>query len=420
MGGHHHPVRPVAGMGRASRISAMILLAAAAVLSAPLLAAAPASAQQDGRTPVETISDVPRGGRLALFKAQERKDKGEPEEAAKILAEFLEKHPKEDHFLIRYNYGNTLAQLQRPEEALEQYRAAVRMEDRYWQAWLNLGETAYNLGRHAEAASAIEKGYELAPEKQPRVLYFAGAAWLMAGDYAKAKDLLGRLVSGGAEGQQLDWYRALIMACIELGDGPAGWTAVDRMLGFFPDEPGAWDLAFQFAASRQEYRRAAVALTVRGYLEPLEPRERRQLGALYAAIEVPWLSGLWFEAAMTDSSTSDDYERLASVYLAAHEPERALQTLERALAKEPTPKLWSLLGDLYYMERRYDKAYEAFSQCWELDRLNGRAALMLGYCALELGRTDDAIPHLKKAAEFPDYSSNANALLRRALQASGG
>jgi tetratricopeptide (TPR) repeat protein len=72
------------------------------------------------------------------------------------------------------------------------------------------------------------------------------------------------------------------------------------------------------------------------------------------------------------------------------------------------------------MEQRYDEAYDAFSHCWDLDRLNGRAALMLGYCALELGRTDEAIPHLKDAAEFPDYSGNANALLRRALKASGG
>jgi tetratricopeptide (TPR) repeat protein len=413
MGGHDDTLRPVRIVNRIARISLL-------TLAAFLFLATSAAAQQESRKPIETIADIPRTGRLARFKAQEQKDRGDFEAAANILAEFLQKHPGEDHFLIRYNYGNTLAQLDKPEQALEQYRAAVKMEDRYWQAWLNLGETAYNLGTYAEAAAAITKGYDLAGEKQPRVLYFAGAAWLMAGDYAQAKSLLERLVAGPAEGQQLDWYRALIMACIELGDGDAGRKAVDRMLGLFPADPDAWDLAFQFAASRQEYRRAAVALTVRSYLEPLEERERRQLGALYAAIELPYLAGKWFEAALTDSSTADDYERLASMYLAAHEQEHALATLEQALAKDPTPKLWSLLGDLYYMDRRYDRAYDAFEKCWQLDPLNGRAALMLGYCALELGRTDEAIPYLKKAAEFPDYAGNAQALLRRALQSSGG
>lgn len=413
MGGHHDTLRPVTSMKRCARISAL-------VLAALVCLGAPAAAQQDGRRPIETVSDVPRAGRLALFRAQERKDAGNLEEAARILAELLEKHPEEDHFLVRYNYGNILAALDRPEEAAEQYRAAVRMEDRYWQAWLNLGETAYNLGRYAEAAAAIAKGYELADEKQPRILYFAGAAWLMAGEHGEAKRLLERLVAGPGDGQQIDWYRALIMSCIELGDAAAGRKAVDRMLGLFPENPDAWDLAFQFAVSRREYRGAAVALTVRSYLEPLAVREREQLGALYAAIELPWIAGKWFEAALGDTSSSEEYERLASMYLAAHEPDLALATIERALAKEPTPKLWSLLGDLHYMDRRYEKAYEAFAKSWELDPLSGRAALMIGYCALELGRTDEAIPYLKKAAEFPDYAGNAEALLRRAMQASGG
>lgn len=388
---------------------------AAAVMA--LCCLAPAAAAQQG--PVETISEVPRKGRLALFKAQEKKDEGKPGEAARIFSEFLEKSPDEDHFLLRYHYGNTLMSLERGEEALAQFRMAVGMEQRFWQGWLNLGETAYNLEKYSEAARAIMKGYELNPDRQPRLLYFAAAAHIMAGDPGSAKPLLEELVFDRSIEQRLDWFRAMIMACADLGDRETGDRAADRMLELFGDDPAAWDLAFQHAASFQDYRSAAVALTVKSYLTPLDRAEKMQLGNLYAAIEIPYAASIWYEAAIDTSAESRDWEKLASVYMAAHEPEMALETLRTALDNDPTAKLWSLLGDLYYLEEDYDNAYDAFGRSLEIDPDSGRALLMMGYCALETGRAGKAAEHLRAAAAYPDYSANANALLKRALEARG-
>jgi tetratricopeptide (TPR) repeat protein len=406
MGCDHHKVRSVG-------ILLLISLVLAAAIPPPALS-------QDAEKPVDTIDNVPRRGRLALFKAQEKKNEGKYNEAAEILGEYLTKNPKEAHFLVHYNYGNTLLRIDKPAEALKEYQTAVDMEPRFWQGWLNLGETAYNLEQYGRAAEAIMSGYELSPEKNPRLLYFAGAAYVMAGDPGRAKPILEQLVYADRSDPKLDWYRALIMTCIDLEDAGAGRRAVDRMLETFPDDPSAWELAFQFAASNQDYRNAAVALTVKGYLEPLERSEMMQLGSLYAAIEVPWTASGYFERAMEAEAKPEDFERLASVYMASHEPGKARDTIEKALAREPTAKLWSLLGDLYYMEENYEKSYEAFSRCYEKDPTSGRSLLMMGFCALELGKPDDAAVHLRKAADFPDYSSNANALLKRALQMQGG
>ncbi len=388
-----------------------------------IAAAIPASASSHAREagkPVDTINEVPRRGRLALFKAQEKKNKGDYEGAAGILGEFIEKNPGDAHFLIYYNYGNALLRLERPEEALGQYQKAVGIEARFWQGWLNLGETAYNLERYQLAAEAIMSGYRQSPEKNPRLLYFAAVAYMMSGKTGEAKRNLEELVFSDQPEPKMDWYRALLMACIDLEDVQAGKRAVDRMLEIFPDSPESWKLAFQFAASNQDYRSAAIAMTVKGYLEPLERNEMMQLGSLYAVIEVPWTASTYYEEAVALEAGPEDFERLASVYMAAHEPQKALETLERALAKQPTAKLWSILGDLYYMEEDYDKSYEAFGNCYEMDSDSGRSLLMMGFCALELGRADSAVSHLKKAAGFPDYTKNANALLKRALQMQGG
>jgi tetratricopeptide (TPR) repeat protein len=379
------------------------------------------SAAENEEKPVDTVEDVPRKGRLALFKAQEKKNRDDFEGAAKELGKYVQKN-ENAHFLVHYNYGNTLLALDRPEEALLQYQAAVDKEPRFWQGWLNLGETAYNLEQYPRAAEAIMSGYRLSPERNPRLLYFAAAAYLMAKEPDRSKPLLEELVYTDREDPKLDWYRALIMACIELEDNEAGQRAADRMLDVFPDRPDAWKLAFQFAASIQDYRRAAIAMTVKGYLEPLERNEMMMLGSLYTAIESPWTATGYYEEAIAIEAESTDFERLASVYIAAHEPQKALETLERALEEKPTPKLWSLLGDLYYMEQDYGKAYESYGRCYELDPTSGRSLLMMGFCALELGNPGDAAVHLEKAVDFPDYSSNASALLKRArhLQKQGG
>ncbi len=385
-----------------------------AVISAPLAA-------EETEKPVDTVEDVPRKGRLALFKAQEKKNKDDFEGAAKELGKYVEKN-ENAHFLVYYNYGNILLIIDRPEEALEQYNAAVEQEPRFWQGYLNLGETAYNLGYFPEAAEAIMSGYRKSPERNPRLLYFAAAAYLMAQTPGKSKPLLEELVFADQKEPKLDWFRALVMADIELEDEDAGRLAIDRMLEVFPDDPDAWKLAFQFAASTHDYRRAAIAMTVKGFLEPLDRGEMMMLGSLYTAIEVPWTASAYYEQAIATESKPDDFERLASVYMAAHEPQKALETLERALATEPTAKLWSLLGDLYYMEEDHGKAYEAYGQCYALDPASGRSLLMMGFCALELGNPGDAALHLEKAVNFPEYISNANALLKRArhLEKQGG
>jgi tetratricopeptide (TPR) repeat protein len=396
---------------------AIITILAGFIISA----ACSAAMAQDDERPVETMEDVPRKGRLALFKAQEKKSKGDFEGAAEILGKFVEKND-DVHFLIHYNYGNTLLSIDNPEEALQQYQASVDLEPRFWQGWLNLGETAYNLEQYPRAAEAIMSGYRLSPERNPRLLYFAAAAYLMAEAPEKSKPLLEELVFEDRDEPKLDWYRALIMSCIELEDTEGGRRAADRMLEVFPDNPDAWKLAFQYHASNQDYRRAAVAMTVKGYLEPLERNEMMMLGSLYTAIEVPWIATSYYEQAVASESSPEDFEKLASVYMAAHEPQKALETLERALSEGPTAKLWSLLGDLYYMEGDYEKAYESYASCYGLDPMSGRSLLMMGFCALELGNPDDAAVHLEKAVDFPDYSSNASALLKRArhLQKQGG
>ncbi|MGD9142032.1 MAG: tetratricopeptide repeat protein [bacterium] len=387
-------------------ISALMLVALLLSLSSD-----GAGGEKDGE--IDTLADVPKSTRLAMFRAQEERQRGNVERSTEILLGCLNGHPDKDHFLLRFHLANSLSQEGRYEEAIVHYQKSVDMEDRFSQGWLNLGELAYNTERYDLAARAITRGFETSEDKRPHALFYAAAAYMMAGDPASAVGNMERLVSGEFGTPKLDWYRALIAACVDLGDQDRGRAAVDALLEDFGDTPEAWTLAFQYAASISDYRAAAVTLTVKGYLFPLTREETLQLGDLYNAVEAPFVAARYYERAIADSSSPGDFERLASAYLAAHESEKAYETIRGALEENETVRLWSLLGDLHFMEKNYRESYAAFENCIRLDKDYGRGYLVMGYCAIQLGRVEDASGYLMKAATFPEYEDMAAQLLKR-------
>jgi tetratricopeptide (TPR) repeat protein len=387
--------------------SAPTILALVAVLAAAL---PPGITAAQGE-PIDKISDVPRRARLALFQAYEARGRGDYQSSTEILQNFLEHNPGDDHFLLRFHLGNSMAQTNTPEEQLEQYQKCVELEPRFAKGWMSLGEVAYNLGRYELAGQALSNAFRLSEQKKPESLYYAAAAYLMAERPAEAVPLLEQLVSGEWGAPKLDWYRALVSAALQTEDRDTGAHAVSSMLERFESDPEAWTLAFQYAAGSGDYRQAAVALTIKGYLTPLSREEQIQLADLNAAIDVPARAAGYYEEALQEEASTGELERLASSYLAAHDSEEALRTLNRALQQEPTPRLWSLYGDLNFMERNYQEAYQAYRNSAAMDAEDGRAHLMMAYCAMEAGDREGAVKHLNIAAGFPAQETKAREVL---------
>ncbi|MEA3408741.1 MAG: tetratricopeptide repeat protein [Candidatus Eisenbacteria bacterium] len=386
----------------------------ALLLSAGLLLVTLAASAGEGvvvERRIDDISDVPAAARLVLYTSQQDREEGDPESAVNTLLEFLEKHPEHDHFLVRFHLAVSWAQRGDLEEGLKAYQRSVRMEPLFAQGWLNLGELGYNMGLYDVAADALATGYEVSEWKEPSVLFFSAAALVMDGQAEDAVPVLEQLV-GSSEGRaKLEWHRALIMAHLELEDLKNGTAAVERMLSQYPEHPDAWRLGFRYYASMEQYERAAVALTVAGYMRALTRTEEMTLGDLYLAVGVPTQAGDHYGAAVADSGSVADLERLASAHLAAYEYEEAFEALDRALRAEPTARLLSLLGDLHFMQKDYQEAYDAYCRCAEADVAYERAYLMMGYCAMQLEHTGNALAALEKAAEFPDLASRAHQLM---------
>jgi len=365
------------------------------------------------------MSQVPRLVRKVLFRAITKAKRGEHQDAVAILTEHLEGYPDQDHVLLRYHLASSRDALGQYAEARAEYSRTVGMDPRLAEAWFGLGHVEYTQGNYTSSAVAFERAFRTSADPRPETLYFAAAGYMLAEDHAAAAPLLDELCSGKWGTPRHDWYAQLASCAIDLERPELAAEHLGRYLQTQPDNHDAWFLQYQFEVGQKRYREAAVALTIVSYLRDLTLRESRTLGDLYNVASVPALaSSRYREAMAAGTAQAEDYERLVSAYVASHDLDAALAALEEGLGEDPTPRLWSLLGDIHYLRREYAEAARAFTRVAELDPESGRPWLMIGYCHIELGERGLAILNLVRAAKFDDQADLAVRLLDRARKMS--
>ncbi|MFN2369980.1 MAG: tetratricopeptide repeat protein [Candidatus Krumholzibacteriia bacterium] len=396
--------------------------ARAAVASAATDYDAPSAAEQLRSHDLYDTTALPRKIRKVVFLSSAYAKRGDYERAAAVLRDHLQENPDQDHYLVRLHLAQHLSDLGRTAEALDQYRQSIERQPGLDRGWLGLADAAYDLERYLVAGEAFLAGYACAQERRPEVLYYAAASYLMAGDHAKALPVFTDLVDRFGGRADLKWYQGLVIAALGAGEPGLADAGVAQLLKITPEDPEAWYLKYQHAVGKRDFRTAAVCLTVVGYLRDLTPQERRQLGDLHSVGEVPWLAGREYARAVEalgDAADGADWERLASALVAAHDTGEALAVLDQALAAAPTRRLVALQGDVHYLRHEYGQALDAYARLADLGDDTGRAWLMLGYCALELGRREEALTHLGRASNFEQQADMAQLLLQRALKLEG-
>jgi tetratricopeptide (TPR) repeat protein len=365
---------------------------------------------------IELGDDLSPRAQKVLFSSRTRQDEGRFDEAAKVMAAWIDDHPDHPHHLLHFNLAVSLMNLDQTQKALENLERAVALEPRFARGWLRLGEAAYGYQQYARAAEAFLRGYELMSDPQAEILYYSAVAWLLDEQPARAMDGIVRLLRDNRQGAPLDWYQVMVAAAVETEEFAAARPWVENCLVDNESDPDAWYLAYQLAVAQEDYEQGAVWLTVVSYLRPLTRDELLQLGNLFAGSGTPLQAARYYQQAFEypeTETTADDYVRLASAWMAAHQLEEARGVLDQGVAAAPTVRLLALLGDLEYSEENYTTAREVFDRCVAMDPEYGRGWLMSGYCSVELGDNAKARSHLLKAAEFPKQAKAARELLER-------
>ena len=351
-----------------------------------------------------------------VYTAQKAIEDKDYDGAVHILQDFIEKYPKRNHYLMEFTLANALSLSGKDREALFHYRSAAKLYPEFSYAWQNMGKIYFDLKKYEAAGDCMLKGYNVSEIREPSLLYFASVSYLLARKYKTALPHLKYLVSGEAGIPRIEWMEAFLQVCMELRLKDEALRVINLLLDRDGDNPRWWKLLAHLHLQDGDYKKGVAALTVHSYLTHLKKDDLLLLGNLNCAINLPLKAAQYYEKAIAmqgNDAMPADYERLASVYLAAHRPAKAKDTLERALKKKKTFRLWFLLGQTLYEEERWGDAYRAFSQSANLGHKNGQAYLMMGYCALQRDKRGVAKKAFQKAAHFSKQQKTAKELLKQ-------
>ena len=356
--------------------------------------------------------------RKAVYAAQQAMEKKDYGKAEEYLRKYVQKYPQKSHYLVEFTLGNALALMGKESEALSHYKTSAHLYPEYAPTWQNMGKICFDMKQYEKAGDCLLNAYKTDEKKEPSLLYNVAVCYLIAGKAKKALPHLEYLVSGKAGPPKTEWLEALLKVCMDLQLKEKAFQVIHRLLEKNGSDPRWWKILAQFHLQQSDYKAAVAALTVHSYLTSLKKQDMMLLGDLYNAVGVPLKAAAYYEEALNSSNNNNPaiFEKLASAYIAAHRTAKAIEVLDRALEKKPTSGLWFMMGQVLYEQGNFDKAYNAFNQSARLNSKNGRAYLMMGYCALQMDKKKAARTAFQKATRFPKQRKVAKKLLKQVVK----
>lgn len=424
----------------------------------------------------DTATDLPLAAGIQVKKAQALIRKGAIKKAATVLEAFKEKQKTANpenarkkgysHYYIDFLLGNVYlmavdgaasdaARSSLLNQAADAYADAVDKNRNLAPAWLNLAKCRYDLGRFQPAADAFEKGYEASDEKNPDHLYFAAVCRFQSNDLPKALSLFNRLIQTHPEAFTLErrqtlvsillaakknrdalphvkylaahhigkkkkeWQEILLYQYMELGMEKQALDLGKTLTRTEPTEPKWWKGVSHLYLNRNDLKNGLCHLVIYSYLTEPAPEEVQLMADLYMALDAPAKASDLYADLLKDEESYARIQRIIQAFIAAHEPEKALTWIDRALALKNTFSLLKQKAGLLYELKRFDAAATAYEELIRRAKDPGAYYLMLGYCTWQADQTARARAAFRKASEFKKQKKAAFQAIRQLDQASG-
>ncbi|WP_148278145.1 tetratricopeptide repeat protein [Desulfobacula toluolica] len=361
-----------------------------------------------------------RNARIALVAAQKQINENNPSNARQTLLKFNQEYPDENHPYVAYTLANLLVEKDLLSQALAQYQKTIDMCEGYAPAWQNMGKICFDLKKFNQAALAMEKTYELTGRKNHLLLFHAAVAHISDKKSEKALNHLQFLTSGKAGPPEAGWVKLMAQLSIEQQQTKKAIAIVENLLDKKNPDACLFRVAANLYLHMNKYRKAAEALSVYGMLCPLAIAEQTLLADLYNNLGIPFKAALHYEKVIEKKSEKKTYERLASAWLEACKPEKAMRAAEQGLKIHPKSQaLWKIKAWIHYDNKEFHKASQAFLQACVLKKSDSKSLFMHGLCACKAGRHEIAKKALEKASCHSRYKKQALALIRQMEQGAG-
>ncbi|KVQ57602.1 tetratricopeptide repeat protein [Burkholderia territorii] len=332
---------------------------------------------------------------------------GQPDEGIALMRRSIDAYPSA---IYHNNLGNALRERGRLDDAIAQYREAVRRQPDYAEAHNNLGDALREARQpdasmqHCAQAIALRPDYAQAYNNLGNALKDLGqsdAAVLAYGKaiehdprYADAYNNLGNVLTTQRKfDAAVDSYRAAVALA--------------------PQNPITHRNLGAALLARGDRDEAIASLHRLVELAPADAQARVDLGtALRDAGQADAAIAQFERAAQLSPLRADAHAGLAEVLYRRRQTARAAECMTRALELAPDHgPAYRMLGDMYHDLGKYDASVMCYRAATDLDANDIDAHHRCAMVLLKQNRADDALHHARAALALNDRAAPAHMTL---------
>jgi tetratricopeptide (TPR) repeat protein len=283
------------------------------------------------------------------LKALDRQDFKQAEE---IFAKLAADDPKDYGAL--FNLALAEAAQQKNDVAITHLQKVLELKPDLYEAELNLGLVYLRGGKAAEAEAHFEAAVRQKPGQFRAQMLLADDQLALGKNEAAAKSYEAALkLNAKSARAELGWGQSLL----HLG-------SLDEAARHYHEaaalDPKLSSHQLELAAAYASAQRPADAIAILKEF-PDEPGASEQLGELYLAANQPQLAVEQFEAVVKKAPTSANQMALATAYIKNNQDALAAPILEKSLAANPNDyDVQMALGRIWRDKRDYRKAIDRF------------------------------------------------------------
>jgi tetratricopeptide (TPR) repeat protein len=389
--------------------------------------------------------DMPFALQVILNDAYKHFDNQEYKKAIEKLDKFrVENKSGSDHYLIDFSLGNAWLYLDNPSKAVSFYESAIFKNKDFSAAWLNLARCRYDLSQFGKAGEAFEKGYETSSPKEGETLYYAAASYFTANNASKSIEVMERLFGYHPDDIKLEWKETLVHAYLAVEDPEKALALMEELVMQFtgekkiqwqeailyqylsmnmqkkalrlagqltetyPLEPKWWKALAHIHLSEDRHLEALAAMTIYGYLQPFNEKEKKLMADLSLIAGVPSKALSYYESLHAQFSKTDIIVKIVQSYQMMNQQQQALKWAEKGLSQSRSSELMMQKATILYELRQYDKSIQVFeSFIKEKKGDTGLAWLMIGFAAAQDNNLDKALLAFENASKFERHQKTA-------------
>jgi tetratricopeptide (TPR) repeat protein len=309
-----------------------------------------------------------------------------------------------------YSVAQLHAQGGRFKEAIAEVEQAIKLDPRSPYLWRDLAQWLARSDTPDQALAAARKAVELAPDQSSSHLTLAELLRTQK-KYAEAEAELERVIALNPDSE--DGYLTLARFFVEQKKYDRARTVLLRLVDKQPRLAQAQFLLGRLAVETEAWDEAITRLKKAVELDPDHDGAWTALGYAYesrhqheAAIDV------YRRAIKANPDNPAFVERLSDLLIRLGRFKEAQAEVEALADGSPRDaRVWIKLGAVYYEQKLWDKAADAFRRAVQLEPTNLRARYFLATSLMDAGRDDDARAELERILKVDPRSVDARVQL---------